>query len=269
MNIRLFFVSCLILTFPQNAFKFTGIGNRRFTLLILRSLLFNILFWINTVILSSIVLILRPFGIKVVYLVGKTWSRLNLLLLRLICGITYELRIEGELPKGPAVYLAKHQSAWETVAFPTFLPPFMWVLKKELFYIPVFGWCLYALGHIGINRTAGAKAIKQINEEGKKILSKGFNIVIFPEGTRVAPGKMGDFNPGGVGLAINNSVPIIPVSHNAGRLWRRRSFAKLPGKITVILDNPIPTADIAPSERKKMAGQVKEIIEGRMKEIEG
>ena len=238
-------------------------------MLLIRSLLFNILFWINTTILSALILIFRPFGIKIVYQIGRFWSRLNLFLLKLICGISYEVKIMGKLPEGPAVYLAKHQSAWETIAFPAFLPQFMWVLKRELFYIPIFGWCLMALGHVGINRKSGKKAIKLINLLGKKTLDRGFNMVIFPEGTRVAPGEMGLFNPGGAGLAINCGVPVVPVSHNAGRLWSRRSFGKRPGKITVIIDEPIPTEDIPPSNRKKLNRQVMEIISKRQKEIGG
>ena len=234
----------------------------------LRSLIFNILFWLNTFTLSAAIIILRPLGLKLVYRIGRTWSRINLLLLKFICGITYEVQFKGEKPEGPVVYLAKHQSAWETVAFPTLLPPFMWVLKRELMYIPVFGWCLKALGHIGINRKAGASAIKQINREGKKILNSGYSLVIFPEGTRTDPGEMGTFNPGGVGLAINNGVPIVPVAHNAGSLWRKNAFAKRPGKITVIIDEAIETKGMSPSDRKVLTERIKKTIENRMKEIE-
>ncbi|MBE9536654.1 MAG: 1-acyl-sn-glycerol-3-phosphate acyltransferase [Proteobacteria bacterium] len=189
-------------------------------------------------------------------------------MLRLICGITYEVRFKGKKPEGPVVYLAKHQSAWETVAFPTILPPFMWVLKRELMYIPIFGWCLKALGHVGIDRKAGSSAIKQINREGKKILESGYSMVIFPEGTRITPGEMGTFNPGGVGLAINNGVPVVPVAHNAGSLWRKNAFAKRPGKITVIIDEAIETKGVLPSNRKTLTEQVRTTIEKRMKEIE-
>ena len=239
------------------------------SLLYFRSFLFHLLFWADTLILSIVVLLLRPFGLAVSYTVGRTWSRLNMFLLKYICGLSYEVRTTAKLPDGPAVYLAKHQSAWETIAFPSIFPPFMWVLKKELFYIPFFGWCLKALGHIGIDRKSGARAIKTINERGRKILGMGFNIIMFPEGTRVEPGKMGPFNPGGVGLAINNGVPIVPVTHNAGRFWARRSFLKRPGKITVIIDEPIPTAGLPPSQRRKLTARVEEIIAKRLEEIGG
>ena len=190
-----------------------------------------------------------------------------MLLLRLICGISYEVDIRGELPKSPSIFISNHQSAWETIAFPSFIPPFMWVLKKELFKIPIFGWCLIVLGHIGIDRKAGAKSIKEINEKGKEILGRGYNIVIFPEGTRSAPGELGQFNPGGVSLALNSGVPIVPVIHNAGRLWGRQSFGKESGKISVIIEESIPTEGVSPSERKKINQKVREIIEAGLKEI--
>jgi len=175
----------------------------------------------------------------------------------------------GKLPETPAVFLSNHQSALETIAFPTFLPQFMWVLKRELFYIPFFGWCLMALGHIGIDRKAGSNAIKMINEGGKKILGIGYNMVIFPEGTRMPPGQLGQFNPGGVGLALKNKVPIVPVTHNMGRIWEKRSFKKKPGKIIVVIDDPIYTEDISPSERKNINNRVREIISKRLVEING
>jgi 1-acyl-sn-glycerol-3-phosphate acyltransferase len=237
-------------------------------LLTLRSLIFNILFWLNTFTLSAAIIILRPLGLKFGNRIGRLWSITNLFLLKIICGITYDIQFRGERPEGPVVYLAKHQSAWETIAFPALLPPFMWVLKRELMYIPIFGWCLMVLGHIGINRKAGRSAIKQINRDGKKILESGYNMVIFPEGTRMAPGERGTFNPGGVGLAISNGVPIVPVAHNAGSLWRKNAFAKRSGKITVIIDEAIETKGMSPSDRKVLTERVKKTIENRMKEIE-
>lgn len=238
-------------------------------MIFLRSLLFNILFWIDTTVLSLCILLVRPFGLKYSYFFGRAWSRLNMLLLRLICGIRYRVEWRGKPPEGPAVYLAKHQSAWETVAFPAFMPPYMWVLKRELFYIPIFGWALVVLGHIGINRDLGIRSMKAINEEGQKVLQSGYSMVIFPEGTRVEPGKVGEFNPGGASLAVKAGVPIVPVTHNAGRLWGKRGFAKQPGLITVVMDEPIPTEGLPPSQRKELNQRVKDIIAQRLQEIGG
>lgn len=238
-------------------------------MLTIRSLLFYILHWPTTVILSTLIVLVRPFGIRASYFFGRLWSRLNGVYLKIICGIDYEVIQKGKLPDGPAVYLAKHQSAWETLIFPSIFPPYMWVLKRELFYIPIFGWCLKALGHIGIDREMGIKSIKQINDEGTRLLKEGFSIIIFPEGTRIAPGKMGEFNPGGVSLALKAGVPIVPVTHNAGLFWRRKEFAKRPGRITVVIDEPIPTDGVSPSARKELNQKVRDIIEMRLKEIGG
>lgn len=227
------------------------------------------LHWPTTFILSTLIVLIRPFGIRAVYPLGRLWSRLNGLYLRIICGMSYEVIGKDNIPSGPAVFLAKHQSAWETLIFPSIFPPYMWVLKKELFYIPVFGWCLKALGHIGIDREMGIKSLKQINEEGSRLLKEGYSIVIFPEGTRVAPGDMEEFNPGGVSLALKAGVPIVPVTHNAGVFWRRKEFAKRPGKITVVIDGPILTEGLSPSARKDINHKVRAIIEQRLKEIGG
>jgi len=126
-----------------------------------------------------------------------------------------------------------------------------------------------ALGHIGIDRKSGANAVKKINEEGRKILGMGYNMVIFPEGTRMPPGRLGVFNPGGAGLAIKNKAPVVPVTHNMGRIWEKRSFLKKPGKITVVIDEPIYTENISPSERKSLNNRVREIISKRLVEING
>lgn len=238
-------------------------------MLTIRSLLFYILHWPTTFILSALIVIVRPFGIKASYFFGRLWSRLNGIYLKAICGIEYEVVGKENVPASPAVYLAKHQSAWETLIFPSIFPPFMWVLKKELFYIPVFGWCLKALGHIGIAREMGIKSMKMINEEGARLLKEGYNIIIFPEGTRVPPGETGEFNPGGVSLALKAGVPIVPVTHNAGLFWRRKEFAKRPGKITVVIDEPIPTEGVSPSVRKELNQKVRDIISERLKEIGG
>lgn len=238
-------------------------------MLTIRSLIFYALHWPTTLVLSALIVIVRPFGIRASYFFGRLWSRLNGHYLKLICGIDYEVVGRENIPTGPAVYLAKHQSAWETVIFPSIFPPYMWVLKRELFYIPLFGWCLKVLGHIGIDREMGIKSLKQINEEGSRLLKDGFSIIIFPEGTRVAPGEMGEFNPGGVSLALKAGVPIVPVTHNAGVFWRRKEFAKRPGKITVIIDPPILTDGVSPSARKELNQRVRDIISGRLKEIGG
>ena len=239
------------------------------SLLFIKALLFNIIFWTNTAIASSLIVIFRPFGINFVYPIARLWSRSSLYILEALCGVKWEVIVKGKLPEGPAVYLSNHQSALETIAFPSFLPQFVWVLKRELHDIPIFGWCVRALGHIGIDRSAGSEAIRLINKEGKKAIGRGSSVAIFPEGTRAPYGELGEFSPGGAGLAINCGVPVVPVAHNAGKVWGKKSFGKSPGKITVIIGEPIPTAGMPPSERKKLNNRVKEIIAANLKEMEG
>ena len=115
----------------------------------------------------------------------------------------------------------------------------------------------------------GITSLKQINSEGARLLKEGFSVIIFPEGTRVAPGEVGEFNPGGVSLALKAGVPIVPVTHNAGLFWRRKEFAKRPGRIKVVIDEPILTEGLSPSSRKDLNQKVRDIISGRLKEIGG
>jgi 1-acyl-sn-glycerol-3-phosphate acyltransferase len=154
-------------------------------------------------------------------------------LARVICRIRY--RIEGEaVPgSGPYIVMAKHQSAWETLAFQLIFPPQVHVLKRELLWIPFFGWGLAAMSPIAIDRSRGAAALRAMARVGRERLAQGFWIVVFPEGTRVAPGERRRYQPGGAWLAAATGAPVVPVAHNAGRLWPRNAFFKRPGTVTV------------------------------------
>ena len=150
-----------------------------------------------------------------------------------ILGIRYELQGRENISDNAVIYLAKHQSAWETIALQIWTPPAVFVLKRELLYIPFFGWALWGLRMIWIDRSAGKAALDKIVTQGKKRLSEGLSIIIFPEGTRVAPGRMGKFKAGGARLAVRTGASVIPIAHNAGELWPRNAFLKKPGTITV------------------------------------
>jgi 1-acyl-sn-glycerol-3-phosphate acyltransferase len=152
------------------------------------------------------------------------------------------------IPKKPSIVLSNHQSAWETLAFQQIFPPQVWVLKKELLHIPFFGWGLAMTSPIAINRSLGRTALKQIVRQGKDRLKKGLWIVIFPEGTRIDPGKKGKYGIGGAWLATNTGVPVVPVAHNAGILWGKNSFIKFPGTITVSIGEPIDPTGMKASE---------------------
>ena len=176
------------------------------------------------------------------------WGRGVIFLARWVLGIRHRIIGLEHVPEGQAVLLAKHQSAWETIAFQQIFPPLSFVLKKSLLHIPFFGWGLAAFSPIAIDRGAGREALKQIEAQGKERLSQGFWVLVFPEGTRVAPGEMGNYQVGGPWLAVKAGVPVVPVAHNAGRLWPKNAFIKHPGEITVVIGPPIPTQGRKPGE---------------------
>ncbi len=182
------------------------------------------------------------------YLVTSTWTRTMLFLLRVICGVNYRVLGEENIPKTPSIVLSKHQSAWETMAFQKIFPPQVWVLKKELLRIPFFGWGLSMTSPIAIDRSSGKAALDQVVEQGRDRLKQGFWVVIFPEGTRIAPGKRGKYKIGGAWLATHTDVPVVPVAHNAGEFWGRNAFVKHPGTITVSVGKPIDQTGLEAGE---------------------
>ena len=167
--------------------------------------------------------------------VANYWGWLNLKLMKWICGLDYRNEGREHIPEDSAVILSKHQSSWETIAFRWLLPPHQtWVLKKELMTIPVFGQALKTQEPIAIDRSAGKQAARQIIEQGTEKLQQGRSVIIFPEGTRVAPGQYKKHGIGGALLAQKSGYPVLPVAHNAGVFWRRRGLKKYPGTIQVV-----------------------------------
>lgn len=203
---------------------------------LVRSTLFSILLALWTIfcgilVLCTYVLPSRPRFISC-YKVCNFWRAGFMLLTRFVLGIRVVVEGRENIPSTPAIYLAKHQSAWETVALQVWTPPAVFVLKRELLYIPFFGWALWGLRMIWIDRSSGKSALEKIVTQGRQRLAEGLSIIIFPEGTRVAPGKMGRFKAGGAHLATRTGAPVIPVAHNAGELWPRNAFIKKAGTIT-------------------------------------
>jgi 1-acyl-sn-glycerol-3-phosphate acyltransferase len=208
---------------------------------LLRSALFALIQAVATVVFSLLALMtfaLRPVPRNRLL---ANWARFMLWLSRTLLGIGY--RIEGleHMPPGPVILLAKHQSAWETIAFQVIFPPLCFVLKKELLRIPFFGWGLAMTNPIAIDRSAGREALRQIEEQGRNRLDAGLWVVIFPEGTRTKPGEPGKYNIGGAWLAAKTGVPVIPVAHNAGRVWPKNAFLKRSGEVTVCIGPSIVT----------------------------
>ena len=181
------------------------------------------------------------------------WSRLMLWCLRRLCGIRWKVEGREHLPAKPSVILSKHQSAWETLAFQQIFPPQVHVLKRELFWIPFFGWGLALMSPIAIDRARGLAAMRQIARRGKERLEQGFWVVVFPEGTRVSPGRRRKYQLGGAWLAAHTGALVVPVAHNAGRFWPRNSFLKYPGEVRVRIGPPIESEGRDPETINAMA----------------
>jgi 1-acyl-sn-glycerol-3-phosphate acyltransferase len=220
---------------------------------LLRSSLFALALVIVTPPYALIALATFPLPPIARYRIISGWSRLVLLLARWILGI--DCRVEGleNLPSRPAVILAKHQSAWETLAFQKIFPPQVLVLKRELLWIPFFGWGLALMSPIPIDRSRGVAALRNIARRGRERLEQGFWVVVFPEGTRVKPGERRAYHVGGAWLAAASGAPVVPVAHNAGLLWPRNAFLKRPGTVTVRIGPPIDTTNQDPKAVNALA----------------
>ena len=209
--------------------------------LYVRSLLFWVGFIVNTAVFGTFVVILfftpSSFRLKV----ARVWSQVNNFLLKVFCGIDFIVEGKENLDVETAIILSKHQSTWETLALHSFTPYVHWVFKRELMYIPVFGWALALTDPIAINRGTGRVAIKQLITEGTEKLNDGKWMVLFPEGTRTSPGKSQKYKIGGALLAEKSGYPVIPIAHNAGEYWPRHSFIKWPGTINVVIGPAIET----------------------------
>lgn len=221
--------------------------------MILRSTLFALALCIVTPPYAVFALLTAPLPRMTRYRLISGWSRLVIRLARWILGI--EWRVEGRenLPSRPAVILSKHQSAWETMAFQLIFPPQVLVLKRELLWIPFFGWGLALMSPIAINRSRGMRALRTIARRGRERLAQGFWVVVFPEGTRVPPGAQREYHPGGAWLASASGAPVVPVAHNAGLLWPRNAFLKRAGTVTVRIGPPIEAADLDPKTINDLA----------------
>ena len=216
--------------------------------LFLRSCLFLLFQIVVTPVFWIIALLTFPFSRLTRYRIISTWSRLMTRAATVICGVRYRVIGAENIPRVPCVILSKHQSAWETMALQTIFPPQVWVMKRELLWIPFFGWGLAMLWPIAIDRGSGSKALRQMAEQGRERLKAGFYIVIFPEGTRVAPGQRGAYHPGGAWLTVKTGALALPVAHNAGECWRKNAFIKRPGLITVSIGKPIASAGLSAAE---------------------
>ncbi len=215
---------------------------------VLRSALFGLVQIVTVPPFALLALATFPFKPLTRYRIITLWSRLIVRAGERICGIRYRVHGADRIPRPPFIILANHQSAWETLAFQVIFPPQVWVVKRELLWLPLFGWGLAMLAPIAIDRGSGRRALRQMLEQGRDRLAQGFCVVIFPEGTRVAPGERHAYHAGGAWLAAQTATPVIPVAHNAGGIWPRNAFLKRPGLITVSVGEPIAPQDLSPHE---------------------
>ena len=230
----------------------------------LRGLLFTVAMYGGALVSSSLVLLLfwAPYGAR--WAAARGWGVFCLWAGRVICGLDVSTEGQENIPDEPCVFLIKHTTALETYWQIVALPPSSWVLKRELLWLPVFGWSLAVMKSIAIDRKAGGTAIKQIIDKGKVRIQSGLSVCIFPEGTRVPPGETRRYGVSGAALAHEAGCPIVPVAHNAGDLWSKRGMAKKPGKIRFCIGPPITPGDCKPKETSLLA---QKWIEDKMDEI--
>lgn len=237
-----------------------------YPILLLRSLLFSIGMIIITIVQSFFCLLGSPFPLRVRYFLIANYNRIILWWLRLTCGIKWEIKGLENIPKDEnGIILSKHQSTWETLMIPTLFYQPAIILKKELFWVPFFGWGLATIDPIAINRRDKASAMEQIIRKGKKCLAERRWILVFPEGTRIPYGQVGKYHTGGARLAVATDRAIIPIAHNAGRFWPRRKLIKTPGTVQMVIGSAIQTKNRTPDD---IIAEVKNWIEKTVKEID-
>lgn len=169
------------------------------------------------------------------HFVVQRWCRFAVELARVMVGLRYQVEGRENIPERPCVILAKHQSTWETFFLSGYFGPLSQVLKRELMYVPFFGWAISMVKPIAIDRSNPKTALRQVARQGHERLREGCWVLIFPEGTRVPVGQVGKFSRGGAALAVNAGLPVLPVAHNAGAFWPKDGWAKRPGTIRVVI----------------------------------
>ena len=213
----------------------------------LRSTLHMAFMFVTVIPYTLCILLARVLGAKgnVRYGFAQKWLTLSIDAARVLMGIRYQVQGQENLPVGetsPAILLVKHQSTYETFLMPAIMPhPLAYVFKKELLYVPFFGWSIGSLDMIHIDRSQRAKAFAKVVEQGQALLDKGVWVIMFPEGTRIPRGERGIYKTGGTRLAIATGAPVIPIAVTSAKCWPRKAFIKTPGMVDVSIGKPIPS----------------------------
>lgn len=246
------------MTYPDSSYQATK------AVIYIRSAAFFFAMAISTIMVTPIMVLAFRLPFKLRYSISYVWVIVNLWLLKAICGIDHHIEGAENIPAENAIIFCKHQSAWETIALQKIFPPQVFIIKRELLWLPFFGWALATCDPIAIDRKAGKAALRQVIIQGMQRLKSGRWVVIFPEGTRVRPGEVGRYGAGGGVLAHRSGHLVVPVAHNAGEFWARNSFLKYPGTVQVRIGKPIVPENRSASEINQLA---QSWIEEQMAEI--
>jgi len=201
----------------------------------IRAIVFYLGLFPMTVAFCLIGIVILPLKRKTRYKIVIQWSRFALWWLRLTCGVTSRINGVENIPSLPSVIFCKHQSAWETMALQFIFPAHVQVVKRELLYVPFFGWGLASLNPIAIDRAAGAKALRQVLRVGTERIKQGWWVLLFPEGTRTQPRELREYSPSAAALAIRAGCKLVPIAHNAGAYWSRNAIRKRSGEIQLTI----------------------------------
>lgn len=231
---------------------------------LLRSLLFTTYMMASACLFGAFMGVCFWLPYRVQFAIARTWARALFWMLEYLCGLKYVVEGREHIPSGNHIVMSNHTSAWETVAQFVIFPAQVWVLKRELLWIPFVGWGLMLLRPIAINRGEGHRSVNQVIEQGKARLAAGLWIIIFPEGTRVIAGETRKFGVSGALLATATGKCVVPLSHNAGAFWPRRGFLKKSGTIRVIVGEPIESVGKNP---RQLNEEVRRSIEAGLARI--
>jgi 1-acyl-sn-glycerol-3-phosphate acyltransferase len=223
----------------------------------LRALLFNLVWVLWTAVIGVLALPLLVLPRRVNMVFGRFWAWTVLVLLRVVVGLGYEVRGRDRLPQGGCIVALKHQSAWDALIVPVVLGDPAPVVKRELLWLPIYGWYAGRAGSIAVDRKGGAGALRRMVAAARPVIAAGRPVVIFPQGTRAAPGVRLPYQPGVAALYQALAVPLVPAAVNSGLYWRRRSFLKRPGRIVLEFLEPIPPG----RSRKQLMDEIERRIE--------
>ena len=234
-------------------------------MIFIRSIIFSLSMIIMSILVNLGVLLIFPAPFHWRYAIIGQFARVNMWVLGRICKLDYVIEGRENIPGGPAIIFSKHQSTWETMALQRVFPPLIFVVKRELMWVPFFGWGLSRMDPIAIDRKAGRNAINQVIEQGTERLKRGLWVVIFPEGTRVRPGTKGRYKIGGAVLAAESGYPVVPVAHDAGHYWPKGRFLKPSGTIRMVICPPI---DSTGKSAEQIIAEAETVIEGEMARLD-